>query len=347
MLMNLRVLTSIVLTLFSFGTPTRSAPVESAGVGANDYNKLVDYAHLTSFAYCLKRGLTKGKLGSTANCPSKVCKEDRYAKVDIWEVFNFNDWGEVGSGYIAVDHDTERILLVFRGTASTRDWFSDMDFKLVPYKPLVYSGKFTKESKKFVACDDCKVHRGFYNFLKKNCGGVLNKVSAVKKAHPTYQLVLSGHSLGAALALLSGIEFNLMGYQPLIITYAGSKVGNGNFVDFTNRLMDNYTNKLAISSSNDFKSGYVRVVHKLDIVPSLPPSPLFKHGGFEYYIDKRSLPHTPSDIERRGDDFSTFNTKREPKKPSLSKLWPDSMGKYEHTHYFIKITGCDSELKDS
>ena len=76
---------------------------------------------------------------------------------------------------------------------------------------------------------------------------------------------------------------------------------------------------------------------------------MLAHAGYEYFIDKRDLPHEESDIDRRGLDHSGFFGKRddEVKATGLKDLnikpstfWPNKLGKFEHTHYFRKITSC-------
>ncbi|EAZ63889.1 triacylglycerol lipase precursor [Scheffersomyces stipitis CBS 6054] len=310
-----------------------------------DYNKLVEYAHLTSFAYCIKRGLTTGLLGDKdTNCPKHSCQDDEFKNIEVLKTFNFNKQGNVGSGYIAIDEEQKRILLVYRGTASRSDWVSDMDFYPVNYTPYVLSGDTSIASTKSIETEGCRVHKGFYSFIQNNFSFIYKFINSLKKKHPDYQVVLSGHSLGAALAVLTGIEFQLMGHDPLIVTYAGPKLGNDKFAEFTNKIFQTTVKAESIDSTHDFQSGLIRIVHYLDIVPSLPPSPYFKHAGYEYYIDKSKLPHEPSNLQRPGVQSQLDIQKRAaPGGISLGKLWPEWFGKYEHTHYFIKVTGCEPE----
>ena len=69
-------------------------------------------------------------------------------------------------------------------------------------------------------------------------------------------ILIIGHSLGAAFTTLSGIEFQLLGYDPLVVTYGGPKVGNQEFADFTDRLFDTEEVANCITMKNDFHEDY-------------------------------------------------------------------------------------------
>ncbi|EGW30747.1 uncharacterized protein SPAPADRAFT_142576 [Spathaspora passalidarum NRRL Y-27907] len=316
---------------------------------ARDYRKLVQFANLATVGYCVTKGLETGLLGDPyTSCLIKACQNSKLRDVEIVKIFDFNNRGEVGTGFYALDKKRKTIILVFRGTASRRDWFTDVNFVPVSFTPLVYDETFSQQLFISRECEGCKVHRGFYNFLKDNSAAIISVGVKLKSKYPDFQFLVVGHSLGAALTVLCGIEFQLLGYDPLVVTFGGPKVGNQQFADFVDYLFDTEEVVREISATKDFTRGYIRVVHKRDIVPSLPPYP-FVHAGFEYFINARQLPHTEEDLERRGLDYSNVLTKRDDElykrnfdgfelKPS--KLWPEQLGKYEHTHYFRKITSC-------
>ncbi|KAI5949875.1 hypothetical protein KGF54_005352 [Candida jiufengensis] len=311
---------------------------------AKDYSKLVQFANLASVGYCVTKGLSTGVLSDpNTNCPLKACHNPILKDVEIIRIFDFNTLNEVGTGFYAVDHKRKTIILVFRGSASRRDWVTDLNFFPCPYEPIVYDKSF-KDAEPYIrkGCVDCKVHRGFYNFLKDNSGAIISAGVKMKEKYPSYSFLVIGHSLGAAFTVMSGIEFLLLGYEPLVVTFGGPKVGNEEFCNFMDNLFDTEEVVKQIDYCRDFNRGFIRVVHRHDIVPSLPP--MFAHAGYEYFIDKRDLPHEPCDLDRRGMCHSGLFSKRDfgfkefKIKPSL--FWPEKLGKYEHTHYFKKITNC-------
>ena len=97
------------------------------------------------------------------------------------------------------------IILVFRGSVSRRDWATDIDFIPTKYRPIVQDDNFECEVFIQQECINCKVHRGFYNFLKDNSGAIISLGIKLKKIYPDYQFLIIGHSLGAAFTTLSGI----------------------------------------------------------------------------------------------------------------------------------------------
>lgn len=316
---------------------------------SKDYVKLVQFANLASVAYCVTKGLSTGVLSDPdTHCPLNACKNSILQDVEIVRIFDFNRLNEVGTGFYALDHRRKAIILVFRGSASRRDWVTDLNFFPIKYTPIVYEKDF-KDGEPFIQmeCKNCRVHRGFYNFLKDNSGAIISAGIKMKEQYPNYQFLIAGHSLGAAFTVMSGIEFMLLGYDPLVVTFGGPKVGNQEFADFIDTIFDSEEVAKEIETSHDFSRGFIRVVHRHDIIPSLPP--MLAHAGYEYFIDKRNLPHEESDVDRRGLDHSGFFGKRDVTvetaglkdlniKPST--FWPNKLGKFEHTHYFRKITSC-------
>ncbi|CAI5759593.1 unnamed protein product [Candida verbasci] len=301
----------------------------------SDYTKLVQFANLATVSYCVTKGLKIGLLGNKeTNCAIKACKNHFLQNVEIVKIFDFNRLNEVGTGYYAVDNTRKTIILVFRGSASTRDWVTNVNFTPITYTPIVYDEKFEGQPYYLKKCINCKVHRGFYNFLKDNSGAIIQAGIKLKSQYPDYQFLIIGHSLGAALTVMSGIEFQLLGYEPLVVTFGGPRVGNQEFADFADNIFDTEEVTNTIHEKKDFNHGLIRVVHGKDFIPYLPP--MFVHAGFEYNIDKKDLPHLEEDLNRNLNEKRSFN----PSNIKPSSLWPSRLGKYEHTHYFRKITSC-------
>lgn len=299
-------------------------------ISQSEYDTLYDYAKFASIAYCLKYGLTVGYLSNS--CPLEKCQSDELKYIEVLETFNFNQWGEVGSGYLALDHTLKRIILTFRGTASRRDWIGNFDFIQIPYKPISESPDYNPN--KFIPCQNCMVHKGFYNFLVLNCQRIVQTTKNTKEIYPDYKLIVTGHSLGGALGLLAGLEFYVMGYDPLVITYASPRVGDENFASWVDTIFQ--SNSIDLRS---IRNGYIRVVHDGDLVPKLPPAPFFKHAGIVYRITKKDLPQSKENVDvHSSDDFVSISM-------TLDYL-PSFMGKYEHKYYFLRMTGCDDNKGD-
>lgn len=105
------------------------------------------------------------------------------------------------TGYVAVDTTRSLIVAAFRGSESVRNWLADVDFP--------------QEATDI--CDGCTAASGFYTSWTEARSGVLAAVISGKAAHPTYQIVTVGHSLGAALADFAAAELRNQGYDVALV----------------------------------------------------------------------------------------------------------------------------------
>lgn len=143
----------------------------------------------------------------------------------------------------------------FRGSADLADWLADIDALPQPYLPIAGFGH---------------VHAGFqqvYELVRESVAANLAAATA-----GTDQILVTGHSLGAALAVLAAPDIcrnmppNTI--EPRLVTFAGPRVGLSDFAAAFNAAIE---------------SCY-RVVNFLDIVPHVPPSP-YVHVGVEIDVD--------------------------------------------------------------
>ena len=112
---------------------------------------------------------------------------------------------------------------------------------------------------------------------------VLIALSSAISANPTYKLVATGHSLGAAIATLAAADLrHNSGYAVSLYTYGSPMVGNYFLATFITQ-----------QTSQNF-----RVTHADDIVPKLPGYPIFAHVSPEYWITSGdNVAVTPGDIQ--------------------------------------------------
>jgi triacylglycerol lipase len=158
-------------------------------------------------------------------------------------------------GLMGPNPTTRTAFLLFRGTSDVEDWLADLDAIPDAYLPVGGFGQ---------------VHAGFQDVHE-----LVRKGIAAKLATATVgcdQILITGHSLGAALAVLAAPDiFRNMPpnkIEPRLITFAGPRVGLTDFVDAFNA---------AIESC-------FRVVNFLDVVPYVPPAP-YVHVGAQISVD--------------------------------------------------------------
>ena len=104
----------------------------------------------------------------------------------------------------------ESIYIVYRGSESFENWLSDLDAILTEYP----------------YCDKCQVHEGFYYAEQQVIKSVITNTKELISQYPTYKVVVTGHSLGAALATLTAVDFLKNGISPVsLINFGSPRVG--------------------------------------------------------------------------------------------------------------------------
>jgi triacylglycerol lipase len=146
-------------------------------------------------------------------------------------------------------------FLSFRGTSDAAEWVADIDAVPDVYRAISGFGQ---------------VHSGFqevYELVRANIAATLATATA-----DCDQILITGHSLGAALAVLAApdVACNMPPntIEPRLITFAGPRVGVSDFAAEFNALIE---------------SCY-RVVNVLDVVPYLPPAS-YVHVGAQISVD--------------------------------------------------------------
>ncbi len=139
--------------------------------------------------------------------------------------------------------------LAFRGSASLRDWLTNFHIR---------RDRFEKTELGF-----CSVHAGFYAAIKSVIDQIQGPMSI--------PLVIAGHSLGGALAMLCAYLLWKRGYTvAAVYTFGGPRVGDWRFAHAYNQALGDVT---------------YRLVYKEDIVPRLPPALLgYCHAGTEVFF---------------------------------------------------------------
>ncbi len=159
------------------------------------------------------------------------------------------------------DIKKEIIILVFQGSQELEDWITNISMKETHY--------FGKE----------KVHQGFYDSLKIFLRTISNKKFSTKEKkmyhlnkdidflNENCKIILTGHSLGGAIATLAGCYFHDLGIKKeniSIYTFGAPPVGDE-----------------AFSTTYEFKLNLYRVINENDIVPKLDKITRLRHFGEE------------------------------------------------------------------
>lgn len=128
-------------------------------------------------------------------------------------------------GYVGYLPSDSSIFVVFRGTDSLRNLVMDADATSSAYDVSP-------------ECGDCKVHTGFYNAVNSVWNGLHKEVTRLQALYPNFEVKVTGHSMGAAMAQLTGLRLNTSGIKSYMINFGQPRVGNEAYANFAN---ENFT----------------------------------------------------------------------------------------------------------
>jgi len=174
--------------------------------------------------------------------------------VKVVTVFESN--GLLGT-YGYVGYSTEEIIVAFRGSSSVQNWLHDFDI--------------IKDT--WPGAPGAEIHQGFYTAYLEVEKTVESFVTQLVQQFPNLPLTITGHSLGAALSVVSAMELIqnkvVDGAKIRVINLGQPRVGNDVFAHFF-----------------DANVGYhYRMVNQRDLVPHLPPMAFgFYHVGTEIWF---------------------------------------------------------------
>ncbi|KAI7892786.1 lipase [Mucor mucedo] len=200
-------------------------------------------------------------IASTAYCRSVVplgiwsCKNCLKFAPDGKLLVTFSSLLADTNGFVLRSDSQKTIHLVFRGTNSIRSSITDMVLIKRSYPPV--SG--------------AEVHTGFYASFQEVLKTYFPVVQEQLTTYPSYKVVVSGHSLGGAQAVLAALDLyqrdkRLTGKNLSVYTVGGPRIGNPAFAYY-------------VSSTG---IPITRSVNDRDIVPHVPPqSSGFLHPGVE------------------------------------------------------------------
>ncbi|XP_037037057.1 lipase-like [Bradysia coprophila] len=237
---------------------------------------------------------------ASINCPFGVrtmeCGYCSKIKDDITNYVVLENVNHSTAALVALSEKRKEIVVAYRAT--TNYWNCVLDATILNISPH--------------GADPIKIHRGFYIATMSLYDRVVKTIGAfrlAKKEYTSYKLVLTGHSLGGAMARVT--QFLLLhlkqfpGISMEVYTYGEPRSGNKDYVDFLN----NQTVKSA------------RIINRADIVSHLPPTSIlgttiisdyYYHAMNEYWINgdeekfaSRSGYEDPSTANSYGPKYST------------------------------------------
>lgn len=218
------------------------------------------FAEYSAAAYCDPLN----KAGVEIQCPDGICPA--VTNSTSMTIGTFADTKKTDTtGFVAKDDTKKAIVLSFRGSSSIRNFVAD--------------AKIATESVPY--CGGCSVHKGFLKSFKEALPLIDKPLRSLIKANPTYKIVMTGHSLGGAIATIAALHYRSQGIKVTLYTYGAPRVGDVTVSNFISQQGNNF-----------------RVSHKEDPVPRVPPTN-FGFGTItpEYHIKQGDFNIKASDFE--------------------------------------------------
>lgn len=169
--------------------------------------------------------------------------------------------------------ELEYIAIIYAGTDDFRNALTDTNIRTQVFGPQGTDGE---DVEPFVS-SDIRVHAGFNNavFSHGLYDAVRDTVLEVKRRTPHLRILTTGHSLGAADAILTAVALKVElanSTEPIVsVNFGCPKTGNGAWRAFVNSLPG---------------LGIWRVVRGVDLIPRMP-GVRFHHVGHTVQLDRK------------------------------------------------------------
>jgi len=269
-------LASAIASVLSPGqSDSRLEPQEISGDELElDVQSAIDHAHLCGWAYRSIDAVDQAEA-------TRVLSGDlRTLGLDLVQEMR----GRADEyAYVAYDSKQSTVTIVFRGSCTLKNVFTDIDFKDVHHKA---AKAFANESGMRLP-EGMNLHRGFveaYLALRAELVGALKELSErepdASGSRPPLKLHVTGHSLGGAMAMLCSLDLASLrrrGELPFgrvqTTTFAAPRLGCATFASLFGRTFPDPSDFVALQAPSD-------------AVPHLP----FAAWGFRHPTGQTVLP---------------------------------------------------------
>ena len=178
------------------------------------------------------------------------------------------------------NQEYESIFVSFRGSENIQNWITNIQVsQTTPYPDY-----------------NIAVEKGFFKLFETLKPNIYTNVDALTRKYNTTKLLITGHSLGAALATL--YAFDILYYKKdykihYLVTFGSPRVGNKEFA--------------VIFESYPIYSK--RITHYYDVVPHVPEEFMgYRHISQEVWYNEANTKYTLCNDENGSEDDSCSNS---------------------------------------
>ena len=195
------------------------AAVASVCAASFDLQRAITGVYYSKVSYCPADQIGTWTCGA---CPKFAAMRNVTAHVDA---------GHDEQAYVGYNAAANEIVLAFRGTVNLQGWIADGDFFQTAYIPMDGSN-----------CTGCMVHEGLYWAYQRAASVLFPKLQALVNEHPTADIMVTGHSMGAATAgfAFPDVVLSIKGSRGVKrhYNYGSPRLGNPAFVAWLDRVVE-------------------------------------------------------------------------------------------------------------
>ena len=280
---------------------SRSSLWSSETAAAYNETFIGSFVHFSRVAYCQSQEIDQWSDDATSLTADSALAITGGASAErVVVVTNSTTDTQAYVAYFA-EGSTGSVVVSFRGSQSMQNWITNLQFS---------------KAKAYPHCSGCETHSGFLKAWESVLQPVTDAVKDMLTNHTGAALFVTGHSLGAALAVLCGAHLSLVETLPVtgVYTFGEPRVGNTKFAQFF----------------QEGKFDSRRITHYKDPVPHLPMSSL----GFT---------HVPTEVwyTEKSDEYRVCDSSGEDSTCSNSAAWDSLLFIDDHLTYIgLAITSC-------
>ncbi|THH17678.1 hypothetical protein EW146_g3186 [Bondarzewia mesenterica] len=240
-------------------------------------------------------------------------------------------------GFVGRDDQRKEIVVAFRGSQDLEDFLLDGNLFLVPFAS---PGILLNSS------EPVDAHAGFLSGYNSVAQTVLSEVKSQLNKHKGYSIILTGHSLGGALASIASVSIKSN------LPIAGVRLFTFGAVLFAFFIVAQL-----LRGAQDNRERATKAVHTFDGVPTMVPESLGYRHQYAVALVKESFGSSknlvislPFSLKYRtidsssSADPSTVVLCQGPEDPSCSDSIPSSGINLAHAVYFGQIMTTDATL---
>lgn len=118
----------------------------------------------------------------------------------------------LAAAYIGYEPVSKMIVISWRGSSNAQNWIEDFNFEMEEFK----------------GCKKCWIHVGFHGDYLLNQKKLHEHIDLLTKSYPVSKILVTGHSLGAALASINALYIAMSGinYPIEVYNFGSPRFGN-------------------------------------------------------------------------------------------------------------------------